>query len=474
MKGKIQQLAIKELRESLHDTYFYAIAFIVFALFVFSLSLNSITFRNAAQIRKIAQERVRRQWLNQGEVGPHGAAHYGITAFREFSPLSIIDRGTMDYTGRSITLETHKRNAADHTLARDHNSLLRFGYFTPAFILQYFFPLVIIILSYSSITSEKENNTLRMLLSNALSGKQILTGKLLGIFYKLLIIYLPVVALFLGFVVWPQALPTDHSLSLWLLCLAYLVYFMIFALITVSVSSYCNTSRKSLLISLCIWISVCIFIPRLAVFIAGSAVPTPSTYRYSRELEAKYKYDFSEVYKNIEQALVNAEGVASAEDLSVNPFGYALEETEERGQKVYESVYGNIESKFHQQDATARFTGLLSPLYSLREISMELCWTGTQEQIHFGQQAEEYRRKMMYTLNMDIAHHSPYEEHDFVKKKITYAQDKTLWEMVPDYKYIFLSLGTILSNQKSSLFLLTGWLIASLILARYSYKKITI
>lgn len=80
----------------------------------------------------------------------------------------------------------------------------------------------------------------------------------------------------------------------------------------------------------------------------------------------------------------------------------------------------------------------------------------------------------MYTLNMDIAHHSPYEEHDFVKKKITYAQDKTLWEMVPDYKYIFLSLGTILSNQKSSLFLLTGWLIASLILARYSYKKITI
>lgn len=474
MTGKVRQLALKELKESLQDSYFYILTFVVFLLFVASLVLNSLTFHRQDQTRREAQAAVRAQWLSQGETNPHGAAHFGITAFKAYSPLAILDRGLSDYTGQAVVLETHKRNAAVYMPAKDQNAVLRFGYFTPAFILQYFFPLIIIILSYAAITAEKENNTLRLLLSHALSGKQILAGKILGILYKLLIIYIPVVVLMLCFIAVPHALSWDHLLSLGTVCLLYFLYFLIFALLSVSISCYCGTSRASLLGSLSVWMLICIFIPRITNFVSTAVVQAPSTYDYSREVESRYKYDFSTVYNNIEQTLVKEQGVTTAEDLNVNPFGYALDETELMGQQIYEQVYGHIETKFHQQNRVAQIPGLLSPLQSLRTLSMDLCRTGFEEHLHFGTEVEQYRRDMMHTLNMDIAHHSPYEKHDFVKKKVTYKQDHSLWEQVPAYQHTFRSITAVLKTQVFTLFILAGWVVAAFALATYSYQKIKI
>eukprot|EP01031_Cornospumella_fuschlensis_P027335 gene27335-33020_t len=139
------------------------------------------SYRSLKKERDLAQKEARETWLNQGEKNPHSAAHYGSFAFRPKSEMSFFDFGVDSFTGTNVYLEAHRQNDPKFSAAQDSSSLIRFGEMTVAFVLQMLVPLLIIFLCFNSISQEKEDNTLKLMLSQGVSMSQIAWGKIQGI-----------------------------------------------------------------------------------------------------------------------------------------------------------------------------------------------------------------------------------------------------------------------------------------------------
>lgn len=468
--GIIQTIAKKECKESWLNGSLRIFALVVFTFFVVSLVLGAIEYLNISKEKNKAAKRVRQQWLEQGVKNPHGAGHYGMLTFRPVEPLNILEKGMNAYVGQWIYLETHNRNDAEKKPIKDLTTLTRFGDFTPAFLFQFIAPLLIILLSYASVSREREENTLRLLLSQQVSSFQFIMGKCLGNVYKILLVFLPL--FFCScIVVFYLANHRDYSVSAhFIMCVFYLIYLLIFLVVSIIVSIHSRSSKQSLLLLFVVWITTCAFLPRFSSSLSEKINSTPSSFdlkiNYEIRQGNKYVYGykafgrFATTYSAIEKKLMKEYHVSSADSLPVNVFGFAIEETEEEGQRLFEKSYGSIHTIFQKQNETHRFAAIASPLAAIRFLSMGLSHSDMEEQINFTEQSEKYRRKLMKTLNMDIAYHSKIKRYNVNKRAgdSRYERGQDLWSSIPDFTYTPLPLGRIIRNHVPDLLILTAWL----------------
>ena len=198
------------------------------------------------QVAKSERER----WLNQGQKGPHSAAHYGVYIIKPDTGLSVLDPGLSDYQGAVLRLEAHKKNDSLFRNIQDSIQMQRFGDLNPAFILQTLLPLLIILLGFHSIASERESGTLKQLLANGLNPKKFFTAKVLALTGLGLLFFAPVMLYIVYALVFGDNFAADRSA---LFIVSYGLYIFIWALLTLIVSSYARTSRSALIILLVIW-----------------------------------------------------------------------------------------------------------------------------------------------------------------------------------------------------------------------------
>lgn len=107
------------------------------------------------------------------------------------SPLSFIDPGVNPYVGTSVWLEAHKQNETQFRSARDKGLAGRLGGLSAAYILQTIAPLLILLVSFMSFTGERENGTLRQLLSLGVKPAELLIGKALSFIILILVLIFP-------------------------------------------------------------------------------------------------------------------------------------------------------------------------------------------------------------------------------------------------------------------------------------------
>jgi ABC-2 type transport system permease protein len=143
-----------------------------------------------------------------------------------------------DYLGNVIFLEAHKQNTANLSEAGSSGTLLRFGAFSSAFILQSIVPLIILFLGFGLLVQERENATLKIISVQGASGRDIIWGKILGLWLFSLCFLIPVIPVV--FVAAWMSETTDSAdilMRLSLLLPAYMVYYFFISALTVIVSA---------------------------------------------------------------------------------------------------------------------------------------------------------------------------------------------------------------------------------------------
>ncbi|HXG64363.1 MAG TPA: ABC transporter permease subunit [Blastocatellia bacterium] len=191
----IARIARKEFTEMVRDGRFRWAAAVVFGLLLVSLVMGWKGYREVKAQHEAAQAETREHWLDQGNKNPHSAAHYGIYAFKPKTPLSLVDRGVDPYTGVAVWLEAHKQNEFRYRPAQDATAVQRFGELTAATVLQVLLPLLIVLLSFSAFSAEREQGTLRQLLSLGVSKRGLAMGKAFGIAAALGMLLVPATAI---------------------------------------------------------------------------------------------------------------------------------------------------------------------------------------------------------------------------------------------------------------------------------------
>src|SRR5690606_26858569 len=153
----------------------------------------------------------------------------------------------------------------------------RFGVLSPAGVLQLLVPLFVILFAFSAVSSERENGTLRQVLSLGVSGRALLWGKVLGAAAALALLLLPAllvgaVALVLG--ASDAGLP-GAARSL-LLAATYVAYLAVILSVTIATSASARSSRTALVALLAFWIANALVAPRAAADLAEAIYPLPS------------------------------------------------------------------------------------------------------------------------------------------------------------------------------------------------------
>jgi ABC-2 type transport system permease protein len=463
-------IARKECIEMLRDGRFRAAGAVVFAMLLLSLLLGARQFTESRARQEAAQRLTREQWLQQVPKNAHSGAHFGVYAFRPVMPLSLIDPGIDRYTGVAIPLVAHVQNDFKYRPAQDATAAQRFGSLTAAAVLQHLAPLLIIMLGFFAIADEREQGTLRQLVSAGVSHREISFGKFAGLavpFFGLLgaVAAIGVLAAQLSGAL---ALPDFFSARAILMWTTYLMYLSVFIAITLGVSRMASSSGMALVVLLGFWITSSFIAPRTLAEIARWQFPVPSTEAFARNVAADLAngidgHNSSDKRAvDLRDATLKTYGVKREQDLPVNFEGIALQAAEEYETNVYDRHFGNLRRTYHQQNSVQLVAAIVSPFAAIRELSMAFAGTDVDHDEHFATAAEEYRRSLVRTMNNEIIYGGREAIGEGPTRGEWAVAKPDTWQRIGDFSYSPPSAGWVFRRHLAAAAALVGWFVAGI------------
>lgn len=438
-----------------------------------------------SEISRRADERLAQQaeadatFQAQPDRHPHRMVHYGHYVYRTASPLAMIDSGIDSMVGTSVFLEGHRQNTATFAAAKETGLLARFGSFTPAFVLQILAPLLLIICGFSSVTREKEQKTLYQLMGQGVSGNALLLGKSMALWFVALIALLP--ALIVGLI---ATIGNDFGFtqSLFVMTIGYLLYLSIWVLLIVSVSSVLRTSAQSLSALLGLWVVAAVLMPRIAAEYAGAVVPTPSqietNLRFAEAMRNEGdSHDIEDAaFRDLRAETLDEYGVESIEDLPFNYRGLvALQGEELDTQLLNQFAEERMLREMEQTDVASNFAWL-SPLISMRDLSMSLAGTSLQDHHHFLRAAEDYRYEMVQTFNRlqmtEMTLSEDLARNDDAESGQRTRVDAAHWQQMPEFELQPLSHTQRWQGASKAALTLSSWLIAAFLMLLLCARRV--
>ncbi|MDQ2822193.1 MAG: DUF3526 domain-containing protein [Pseudomonadota bacterium] len=412
--------------------------------------------RRADAERTHYQARVDAQFKAQPDRHPHRMVHYGQFVFRPVNRLAAFDPGIDGFTGNTLFLEGHRQNSANFGDVRQTSLLVRFGALTPAFALQVLAPLLLIFFGHAAVARERASGTLRILLAQGVSGRQIVLGKLLALGGFAGVMLVPALAALAA-----QALMGDLAAAT-VLAAGYVAWLLMWTLITVLVSTLCTRGRDALLILLGIWTVLVILLPRVVPALASRAVAVPTRFEDAIMVQRDYlalgdahNPDDAQ-FAAFRARLLKQYGVARIEDLPVNYKGLVAMEGERASSAVYRGYAADMLDRQAQQNAIVDDVGWLSPTLALRRLSMAASGTDLASFRSFLEQGERYRYALVQGLNQ------------LQVDELTYLDDTTPgrenrlghahWQTFPAFQYMPASRAGMLEKTAPAGAILLVWL----------------
>lgn len=465
----ISVIARKELIEMFRDGRFVSAAAVIMVLLLAALGAGWKHYADLHAQHAEAQEETWEQWLAQGEKNPHSAAHYGVYAFKPKTQLSMIDTGVDPYTGVAVWLEAHYQNEFLYRPAQDGTTLQRFGELTAASVLQILIPLLIVLLTFSAFAGEREQGTMRQLLSLGVDSRRLAIGKALGVAGALGTILVPaavVGSLALMLTGQDSVFAADAPRTM-LMAGGYLLYFAIFLAISLGVSAWSSSSRAALVTLLAFWALNGLFAARAVTDLGNFLYPTPSSVAFSTELRRDLN-DQSAIQARLNRRareLFDEYGVGRIEDLPISFAGIDLQEGENHGNEVFDAHFGRLFDTYERQNRLEQVAGVAAPLLAIRSFSMGLAGTDFSQHRHFTDAAEIYRREIQVIMNDDITANAAQVDG-------AYIAGPELWAEVPQFEYRAPGASWVLARQSGSVAMLVLWLVGGILFAAHAATRV--
>lgn len=460
--GTILTIAKKEYREASRNKILWLFAGITWLLIIFAAFAGWQRQKGIGIQKQKATALFRHEWEEQ-EANPHSAAHFGTYLFKPSSVLEIYDHGLNSYLGNTYRVEAHVQHEVNHSEAEHADTNLRFGELSVAMVLQLLLPLMILLMSFSSITREREGNTLKILMIQGGRPARLVWGKLLGIYAIVLTVVVPALLL-LAIPLMVSDMQPGSPLRFALFVLTYLVYFFLFTVIGLFISAISRSSNTALATSLGIWVLLAVLLPRATIRWIDSAYPLPSRYEFNRTISQAYQQGMdkdgtsAERWKKFMQETLKKYGVDTVTKLPVNFDGLAMQMGEDYNSKVYDRFAGQVEQLIKKQQTRLEQWSILNPFQAMQQLSMGMAGSDYFHHLYFHHQARSYRDEFVRTLNLDLANSgSAYLSYN-------YTVGPDFFKRMKDFIYQPPSLKEVIRFHQWSLFSITFWCGLSILL----------
>ena len=255
-----------------------------------------------------------------------------------------------------------------------------------AFIIKIVFTLYVLLLGYSAISGEKEQGTLRLILSNSHGRIKFLVSKYIAIILTMsipLLIGVLISIIILGISI-PQVLSLDNLLRILLTLISALAYLSIFMFLSLLISSMVHQSSLVLLILLAVWILFAIIIPNVPSILSEEFSKVPSEYETANQIGPLIQKQIWERITKI-RAQVDQGKIKTEEELK-----RLTDEAFEQGQQDLAKHYKSYNDAMKQRAMMARNLARTSPTALFEFASESIAQTGLIQEEHFEKNAHNY------------------------------------------------------------------------------------
>ncbi|OCQ21045.1 ABC transporter permease [Pseudoalteromonas luteoviolacea] len=415
--------------------------------------------------KEVAQQEQKR-WLNQGEKGPHSAAHYGIYVIKPALPFIAIDGGLQAFQGNIVRLEAHTRNDGLFRTIQDNLPIARFGSLTPAFVLQVLLPLLILLIGYPMFAAEKEQGTLKQTLASGVHPMQLFVAKCCVLFAIAFALLLPVM-IYLFAISFEQGRVTTLVSRSAGLAGVYIGYVGLWSIVTVAISCLLQSTRRSLIVLLTLWAFSTLLVPKLAMNYSAAAHPLDSSQAFQSRLKREVYTEQRELaLARFKQSLLQDYGVNSTNELPFDYAGARLQFGEQYADAIFDRLFGERLEQLQAQSNSYFLASLLSPMVAVQSLSMAFSASDFHHHQHFLAQAEQHRRMMQRVLNhnqRDNAH----------KRHGRYVANLELWQQIPKFEYHPPAFKALAHHYRVNWVGLILWLMTALLLGAIAVRKLT-
>jgi ABC-2 type transport system permease protein len=469
-ENKILLLAKQFCKDVFQQKAIYLLMVLFAVLTVYAVYIGHKQMASQNEMKKTYQQAIRKSWEDNPDKHPHRMAHYGSFALRYKHPLSMFDGGMESFTGNAVYLEAHKQNSIIYSEASFSTGMLRLGEISLAMLLQLVLPLILFFIGYNAIAADRENGTLKILLSQGANWKQILLGRSLGLFTVAALLFLPVficTAVLLLLHNNPIA-DAGEGIRLLITFISYTVFFTLICISTVLISAISKTAKASLITLLSVWLLLAVVLPKTIQAIGTALYPIPAKVDFETAVEKDIlKQGDSHnpddpFYKYFKDSVLKANNVDSAQKLKFNFGGLVGKKGEQLSSETYVKHQDSLYRIYNRQINFSNLFSFINPFTAVRHQSMVLSGTDFTAYTHFHQQAEQYRYSLAQRMNdlqiELIANKTPKEGSH------TLHIDKNHWQEFPDFYYQYNSLGDVLKASVINSIALLCWLLISLLL----------
>jgi ABC-type transport system involved in multi-copper enzyme maturation permease subunit len=241
-------------------------------------------------------------------------------------------------------------------------------------------------LGYTAISGEKEQGTLRLVLSNSIGRVNLLMAKYTSI---LLTVMVPLVTgivlslIIIGIFV-PEILTWSNLLRILMMLVLSLVYLSVFTLLSLLVSSLIHRSSLVLMILLAVWVLFAVIIPNTSGILSRRFSKVPSEYQTARQIGPMIQ---EQVWARIKEVRERVEkGEIKTADEAKKETDRAFNE----GQDDLIKHYKSYDDAMKQRAVMALNMSRLSPTALFQYASENIAQTGTKREEHFLKDARIY------------------------------------------------------------------------------------
>jgi ABC-2 type transport system permease protein len=472
-------LIAKHLKNSIFkNTAFFIITLFIGLILLYAAFSGWKNYTIQNETSEKYQHESREDWLKNPDKNPHRMAHYGNFAFRKSTPLSVFEFGMEPFFGNAIFLEAHKQNTANFSEAGFSNSMLRFGEISIAMVLQILLPLLIFFLGFNAVAAERENGTLKLLLSQGISWKQLLKGKISGLVSVIMMLFIPTILIlvFIWLLLQNFTISTDETIKIFLFILFHFIYLLFFCTTAVLISASSKTSKKALISLIGIWLVFTIILPRTTQAIGAYIYEAPSKIKFQRDIEKDIlkqgdSHNPNDLhYKAVKDSLLSAYKVDSIQKLPFNYSGFIMTEGEKISSKIYNEQLEKLLKVYEKQNSFSKAVSFINPYIAIRNLSMGLSNTDYDSYIDFQKQAEAYRYNMAQKMNALQVKYISNKKPGPNDKPLTIGKEH--WADIGEFHYEPKGITDVLKSEIVSVISIILWIIMLFVFIRIAAKNL--
>jgi ABC-type transport system involved in multi-copper enzyme maturation permease subunit len=286
-----------------------------------------------------------------------------------------------------------------------------FGVLDLMFIVKIVLSLFAILFTYDAIVGEKENGTLKLVLSNNIPRNRLILGKAIGGYVSLILpLLFPLFLSLILLLLYPNlALSGTDWLRLFLILVMCLVYLSVFFSLGLFISARALRSSTSFLVLLFIWVVFVMIIPKVAIVIAAKIKPVSSVHEITAKKNAVTDQAVTQYVNErmIEQIKLSR---TTKDPAAIQEFEKKWQEKGiEMNRKVNE-MNGALERDYQMrkkaQQSLAVNLSRVSPASALTFGSMSLARTGVDECDRFLASVNSYKQPFFKWFNLDAPSNS--------------------------------------------------------------------